>query len=75
MRSTYRSNTSFNEKRPWNSGRIIGQKPPLKRKDIWAIRGRLQLDGRNRFVSISATLPSNKEIIQVKITRIEYLYL
>lgn len=23
---------------PWNKGKLIGQKPPLKLKDIWAIR-------------------------------------
>lgn len=28
---------------PWNKGKLIGQKPPLKPKDIWAIRVRLQL--------------------------------
>jgi integrase len=28
---------------PWNKGRIIGPKPPLKLKEIWAIRIRLQL--------------------------------
>lgn len=22
----------------WNKGKLIGQKPPLKLKDIWAIR-------------------------------------
>ncbi|MGK9204143.1 tyrosine-type recombinase/integrase [Sinorhizobium meliloti] len=27
----------------WNSGRIIGQKPPLKPKEVWAIRTRLQM--------------------------------
>ena len=26
---------------PWNKGRIIGQKLPLKLKEIWAIRIRL----------------------------------
>jgi len=26
----------------WNKGKIIGQKPPLKPKDIWAIRIHLQ---------------------------------
>jgi len=29
---------------PWNKGKLIGQKPPLKLKDIWAIRIHLQLD-------------------------------
>jgi integrase len=28
---------------PWNKGRLIGQKLPLKLKEIWAIRVRLQL--------------------------------
>lgn len=27
----------------WNKGKLIGQKPPLKLKEIWAIRIRLQL--------------------------------
>ncbi len=30
-------------KAPWNKGRLIGQKRPLKPKDVWAIRVRLQL--------------------------------
>ena len=33
---------------PWNKGKLLGQKPPLKLKEIWAIRVRLQLDHRNR---------------------------
>jgi len=28
---------------PWNKGKLIGQKPPLKLKEIWSIRIRLQL--------------------------------
>ncbi|GAB3316518.1 hypothetical protein GCM10027564_26750 [Luteimonas notoginsengisoli] len=28
---------------PWNKGKLIGQKAPLKLKDIWGIRIRLQL--------------------------------
>ena len=27
---------------PWNKGKLVGQKPPLKPKDIWAIRIQLQ---------------------------------
>jgi len=27
---------------PWNKGRLVGQKPPLKPKDVWAIRIHLQ---------------------------------
>jgi len=39
-------------RRPWNKGRLIGQKPPLKLKDIWAIRLRLQLAGRVRDLAL-----------------------
>ena len=31
---------------PWNKGKIVGQKAPFKLKDIWALRVRLQLEGR-----------------------------
>jgi hypothetical protein len=35
-------------KTPWNKGRLIGQKRPLKPKEVWAIRVRLQLAGQKR---------------------------
>ena len=31
----------------WNKGKLLGQKPPLKLKEIWAIRIRLQLTHRS----------------------------
>jgi integrase len=37
---------------PWNKGRLIGQKRPLKPKDVWAIRVRLQLQGRRRDLAL-----------------------
>src|SRR5437016_5494197 len=37
---------------PWNKGKLIGQKPPLKLKQIWAIRIRLQLDHRTRELAL-----------------------
>ena len=36
---------------PWNKGKLIGQKPPLRLKHIWAIRTTLQLEGRIRDVA------------------------
>jgi len=30
-------------RRPWNKGKLTGQRPPLKLKEIWGIRVRLQL--------------------------------
>src|SRR5438105_10427876 len=37
---------------PWNKGKLLGQKPPLKLKEIWAIRIRLQLDHRTRDLAL-----------------------
>ena len=37
---------------PWNKGKLIGQKAPLKLKDIWAIRIRLQLECRGRELAL-----------------------
>jgi integrase len=37
---------------PWNKGRLIGQKRPLKPKEVWAIRVRLQLEERRRDLAL-----------------------
>jgi site-specific recombinase XerD len=37
---------------PWNKGRLIGQKAPLKLKEIWAIRIRLQLAEKTRDLAL-----------------------
>ena len=37
---------------PWNKGMIMGQKPPLKRNEIWAIRIHLQIDDRIRDLAL-----------------------
>jgi integrase len=38
--------------RPWNSGRLIGPKPPLKPKHIWAIRQQLKNARRARDLAL-----------------------
>ncbi len=37
---------------PWNKGRLIGQKLPLKLKEIWAIRFRLQMSKQVRELAL-----------------------
>lgn len=37
---------------PWNKGKIVGQKAPLKLKDIWALRVRLQMANRIRELAL-----------------------
>lgn len=36
----------------WNKGKIVGQKAPFKLKDIWALRIRLQMEGRVRKLAL-----------------------
>ena len=40
------------EKVPWNKGKLVGQKLPLKLQEIWAIRTRLQIDNRYRDLAL-----------------------
>ena len=37
---------------PWNKGKLLGPKPPLKLKEIWAIRIWLQLNHQNRDLAL-----------------------
>jgi integrase len=37
---------------PWNKGKLTGQKPPLKLREIWAIRIRLQIAKRGRDLTL-----------------------
>src|SRR5438874_13053223 len=37
---------------PWNKGKLVGQKAPLKLKDIWAIRVRLEITHRTRDLAL-----------------------
>ena len=37
---------------PWNKGKLVGQKAPLKQREIWAIRIRLQLTERTRELAL-----------------------
>jgi hypothetical protein len=46
------SSATHSTQEPWNKGKLIGQKAPLKLKDIWAIRVRLQLTKRQRELAL-----------------------
>ncbi|HZZ17348.1 MAG TPA: tyrosine-type recombinase/integrase [Candidatus Sulfotelmatobacter sp.] len=43
---------AVSRRRPWNKGKLVGQKAPLKLKEIWAIRIRLQLEERARELAM-----------------------
>jgi hypothetical protein len=37
---------------PWNKGKIVGAKPPLRPKYVWSIRTKLQVEGRTRDLAL-----------------------
>lgn len=43
---------STEHREPWNKGKLVGQKAPLKPKDIWAIRIHLQNERRARDLAM-----------------------
>ena len=47
-----RSATAGRRHEPWNKGKLVGQKCPLKLKGIWAIRIRLQIVHRIRELAL-----------------------
>ena len=42
-------------RQPWNKGKLVGQKTPLRLRDIWAIRVRLQIAERTRDLALFDT--------------------
>jgi len=43
---------NITQREPWNKGKLVGQKAPFKLKDIWALRVRLQMEGRVRELAL-----------------------
>ena len=45
-------NSTTCEQAPWNKGKLVGSKPPLRPRHVWAIRRRLQLERRQRDLAL-----------------------
>ncbi len=52
MQSTKDVDTVVGLHETWNKGRLLGPKPPLQPKHVWAIRTRLQLAKRTRDLAL-----------------------
>jgi hypothetical protein len=48
------TSTAITARQPWNKGKLVGQKTPLKLKEIWAIRIRLHIASRCRDLALEA---------------------
>ncbi len=52
MESHENANAATQPRQPWNKGKLIGQKPPLRPKHVWSIRTKLQIAGRTRDLAM-----------------------
>ena len=61
-------------KRPWNRGKLTGQKPPLQPQQVWAIRTRLQLAKKVRDLALFNIAIDSKlrgcDVVRLKIAEI-----
>lgn len=60
----------------WNKGRIIGQKPPLKLREIWVIRTHLQMDKSARDLALFNLAIDSKlrgcDLVKLKVSDIAH---
>ncbi|EPJ97432.1 phage integrase family site specific recombinase [Pseudomonas sp. CFII68] len=46
------NNIATRSRQPWNKGKLVGQNPPLRLRDIWAIRVRFQIAEKTRDLAL-----------------------
>src|SRR5882762_10435874 len=52
MRDPTDATVQASRRKPWNKGKLIGAKPPLRPKHVWSIRTKLQVEGRIRELAM-----------------------
>ena len=63
---------------PWNKGKLIGARPPLRPKHVWSIRTRLLVEGRIRDLALFNLAIDSKlrgcDVVAIKVEDVERLY-
>lgn len=61
---------------PWNKGKLIGQKTPLKLREIWAIRVRLQISRKVRDLALFNLAIDSKlracDLVSLRVTDVSH---
>src|SRR4029450_3228798 len=52
MQDTVNAVPTASKRWPWNKGKLTGAKPPLRPKNVWSIRTKLQVEGRTRDLAM-----------------------
>ena len=65
------------KQQPWNKGRLIGQRPPLKLHEVWAIRIRLQLSKGKKELALFNTAIDSKlrscDLIKLRVSDVSQM--
>jgi integrase len=72
MQDEVSASPTLQKRVPWNKGKLIGAKPPLRPKHVWSIRTKLQIEGRTRDLAIfNLTIDSKLRGCDVVAIRVE----
>ena len=52
MEQNSHSTEKASRRAPWNKGKIVGAKPPLRPSHVWSIRTKLQMEARKRDLAL-----------------------
>src|SRR5882724_4781587 len=52
MQNEVNATPTRHKREPWNKGKLIGAKPPLRPKHVWSTRTKLQIAGRTRDLAM-----------------------
>jgi integrase len=52
MQDPAQASPQAQHREPWNKGKLIGAKPPLRSKHVWSIRTKLQVEGQTRDLAM-----------------------
>jgi integrase len=65
------ANTTALKRVPWNKGKLTGAKAPLRPKNVWSIRTKLQVEGRVRELAMFNLAIDSKlracDVVRVKV--------
>ena len=60
---------------PWNRGKLIGPKPPLRPSHVWSIRTKLQIDGKIRDLALFNLAIDSKlrgcDVVAIRVHRVD----
>lgn len=59
-------------RQPWNKGKVVGAKPPLRPSHVWSIRTKLQMQGCKRDLALfNLAIDSNQRGCDVVAIRVD----